>query len=177
MNIQNKKGLIEAILLLKSEPVSVKYISSKINIPKEKVVTLIKELNDEYSKKKSGYHIYEDSKGNYFLTVNKKYFKQLEEKLGINLKKRLSYNMIETLSIIAYKQPITRKEIEIIKGSKLDGTLKKLMEYNLIKVVGRKASPGAPPLYGTTKEFLSLFRLRSLKDLPAIRIEEEENNG
>ncbi len=83
-------------------------------------------------------------------------------------KKRLSQATLETLSIIAYKQPVTRADVEFIRGVNVDGSLRTLLEKSLVKIVGRKEVPGRPMLYGTTREFLDHFGINSVKELPAL---------
>ncbi|MDE6068377.1 MAG: SMC-Scp complex subunit ScpB, partial [Treponemataceae bacterium] len=96
----------------------------------------------------------------------------LKERYGSKSEGRLSRSAMETLSIIAYSQPITRAEIEEIRGVSADNMIRLLLERNLIKEAGKKDVPGKPVQFGTTKEFLKFFRLNSIADLP--RLDEEE---
>ena len=98
----------------------------------------------------------------------------MKEKYGKKNEGKLSKSAMETLSIIAYSQPITRAEIEAIRGVSADNMVRLLMERNLIKETGKKDIPGKPVQYGTTKEFLKFFRLNSIADLPKLDETESE---
>ena len=98
----------------------------------------------------------------------------MKERYGKKNEGKLSRSAIETLSIIAYSQPVTRAEVEAIRGVAADTMIRLLVERNLIKEVGRKDIPGKPIQYGTTKEFLKFFRLNSIADLPQLDKEEAE---
>jgi segregation and condensation protein B len=108
------------------------------------------------------------------LSPKKRYWDQLRERYGKKNESRLSRAAMETLSIIAYSQPITRSEIEAIRGVQADNMIRLLMEKELIREVGKKDVPGKPAQYGTTKEFLTLFRLESIADLPKLTPSEAE---
>ncbi len=91
------------------------------------------------------------------------------------IKKRLTQAALETLSVIAYRQPVTRADVEFIRGVNIDGALKSLLEKNLVKIAGRKDVPGRPMLYGTTPQFLEHFGLNSLADLPPLKSYSEKD--
>ena len=110
--------------------------------------------------------------GGWCLVTKKEFWNVLKEQYGSKREGRLSRSAMETLSIIAYSQPITRAEIESIRGGGVDNMIRLLVERNLIKEVGRKEVPGRPIQFGTTKEFLKLFRLNSIADLP--KLDEDE---
>jgi segregation and condensation protein B len=112
--------------------------------------------------------------GGYLIGPKKEYWESLKERYGKKNDAKLSKAAMETLSIIAYSQPITRGEIEAIRGVSADHMMRLLLERDLIKEVGKKDSPGKPIQYGTTKEFLKFFRLESIADLPKLDESERE---
>ena len=112
--------------------------------------------------------------GGWVLTPKKDLWDFLKERYGKKNEGKLSRSALETLSIIAYSQPITRAEIEAIRGVSADNMVRLLMERNLIKETGKKDIPGKPIQYGTTKEFLKFFRLNSISDLPKLDETESE---
>ena len=113
--------------------------------------------------------------GNKFKLTTKKEHKEYYQKLcDIEKEEGLTQSSLETLAIIAYSQPITRAEIEQIRGVGVDNMIRLLIERNLIKEVGKKEAPGRPTLFGTTKEFLKLFRLNSIAELPKLDEDEQE---
>ena len=112
--------------------------------------------------------------GGWCITPKKEYWEVLKEFYGSKRDGKLSKSAMETLSIIAYSQPITRAEIESLRGVGVDNMIRLLIERNLIKEVGRKDAPGRPTQFGTTKEFLKLFRLNSIAELPKLDENEEE---
>jgi len=134
--------------------------------------TLIETLNEVYEKTGRSFRIRKISGGYRFLT-EKQFHPVVQRLLQPKLQRRLSQSALETLSIIAYKQPISKPEIEQIRGTGSDYVVKMLLEKELIEVTGRADTPGKPLLYGTTKEFLDYFNLYSLDDLPKPREIEE----
>lgn len=161
---QQIKGAIESILFVSEKPVSIKFLSSLLNISKEEVGKLLEELMDYYKKKEAGILIIqiEDS---YQMVTNPKYGEWVSLFKNLNGQSKLSSQALETLAVIAYKQPITKAEIEKIRGSNSEYAIKTLLEKRLIKIVGKKELPGRPFLYGTTKEFLRVFGISSLNEL------------
>uniref|UniRef100_A0A7C4UBG8 SMC-Scp complex subunit ScpB n=1 Tax=candidate division WOR-3 bacterium TaxID=2052148 RepID=A0A7C4UBG8_UNCW3 len=170
--MENKelKNKIEAILFAAYEPVSASKISNVLNIKEKEVIRIINELNEEYKNNEKPYTIKEIG-GGYLLLTLPEYGDVIGEVIG---KKniRLSKAALVTLAIISYKQPISKKEIDIIRGVDSSGPLETLIELELIKVVGEKDAPGRPLLYGTTKKFLEVFHLKDLKELPEIKDED-----
>jgi segregation and condensation protein B len=129
---------------------------------------MILSLKEEYDSQARGFQIVEVAGG--FQIATRPQFAPYILKLNRHKRKNpLSIPALETLAIIAYKQPITRAEIEAIRGVDSSGVLHNLLELGLIKIAGRKEVVGHPPLYGTTEEFLKVFGLRQLADLPSIR--------
>jgi segregation and condensation protein B len=112
--------------------------------------------------------------GGWALVPKKDIWDVLKERYGNKNEGKLSRSALETLSIIAYSQPITRAEIEAIRGVSADNMIRLLAERNLIKEVGKKDAPGKPVQFGTTKEFLKFFRLNSISDLPKLEETESE---
>ena len=110
----------------------------------------------------------ENENGDYQLTINTELYEKLGKRYDTRKKLSLSPQALETLAIVAYKQPITRVEIEKIRGVGVEHVLRVLLDYELIRITGKKEVPGRPVLYGTTKNFLKFFGILSLRDLPSI---------
>lgn len=172
MELNTESALIEAILFLSHEPLTEASLASTSQLSEDVVKICLETLKEKYTSENSGVELAQITGG--WTLVPKKYlWDVLKEKYGNKSEGRLSRSAIETLSIIAYSQPITRAEIEAIRGVSADNMVRLLIERNLIKEVGRKDIPGKPIQYGTTKEFLKFFRLNSIADLP--KLDEEEN--
>lgn len=172
MDLNKETALIETILFLESEPLSVKVLSNKAQLSEEIVEKCIECLKEKYSAENSGIELAMIT-GGWCLTPKKEYWDVLKEEYGSKREGRLSRSAMETLAIIAYSQPITRAEIEQLRGVGVDNMIRVLSEKNLIKEVGKKDAPGRPILFGTTKEFLKLFRLNSVAELPKLDEDEE----
>ncbi|MFA5095938.1 MAG: SMC-Scp complex subunit ScpB [Candidatus Omnitrophota bacterium] len=164
----NRKSAIEALLLASEKPLLLEQIRSALdNLESGEARRLVEELRSEYESSGRGMRIVEIAGGFQMITAAefapflKKLFKGRQSD-------RLSKPALETLAIIAYKQPLTRGEIELLRNVNVDGVMKSLLDKNLIRVCGRKKSPGCPHVYGTTRQFLEYFGLRSLDDLPKI---------
>ncbi len=173
MEFNKESALIECILFLESEPLSVKVISNKAQLSEEVVTKCLEKLEEKYSAQDSGVELTMIT-GGWCLTPKKEYWDVLKEYYGSKREGRLSKSAMETLAIIAYSQPITRAEIEQIRGVGVDNMIRLLIERNLIKEVGKKEAPGRPTLFGTSKEFLKLFRLNSIAELPKLDEDEQE---
>ena len=173
MDFSKETALVETVLFLESEPISVKVISNKAQLSEEVVENCLEGLKEKYAAENSGIELSMIT-GGWCLTPKKEYWDVLKELYGSKREGKLSKSAMETLSIIAYSQPITRAEIEQIRGVGVDNMVRLLLERNLIKEVGKKEAPGRPTLYGTTKEFLKLFRLNSISELPKLDEDEEE---
>jgi segregation and condensation protein B len=166
--IQDKlMAIIEAILFLESEIIDIKTIRNITKLSGKEISLALEELAHEYGK---SYHGLELQKigGGWVLIPKKELWDVLRNRYGKRNKDRLSRAALETLSIIAYSQPITRAEIESMRGVSSDSMVRLLLSRNLIKEVGRKDVPGRPAQYGTTKEFLLRFKLNSIADLPKL---------
>ncbi|HHW20954.1 SMC-Scp complex subunit ScpB [Thermodesulfovibrio thiophilus] len=159
------KSIIESILFIAEKPVSIKILKTILNISENHIKEVIKELINEYKSRNSGIIIIniEDS---YQMVTNPENADWIKIFKNLNANNKLSEQAFETLAIIAYKQPITKAEVEKIRNVNSDYAIKSLIEKKLIKIVGKKDVPGRPFLYGTTKEFLKLFGLSSLSELP-----------
>lgn len=173
MELEKETGLIEAILFLESEPLPLKVLASKAQLSEEVTEKCIENLKEKYSEKNSGIELGMIT-GGWCLVPKKVFWEVLKEYYGSKRDGKLSKSAMETLSIIAYSQPITRSEIEAIRGVGVDTAMRLLIERNLVKEVGKKDAPGRPIQFGTTKEFLKLFRLNSIADLPKLDEDEAE---
>jgi len=166
-------ALIEAILYLEGEPIALQAISEASGLSNEIVESALEKLQEEYSKESSGINISMQA-GGYLIVPKKELWGHLKARYGKKNEARLSRSAMETLSIIAYSQPVTRVDIEAIRGVSADNMIRLLLEKGLIKEVGKKDVPGKPTMYGTTKEFLKIFNLNSISDLPKLSDEEKE---
>ncbi len=183
---EEQKHIIEVLIFSSEEPISldkiVDFIENNLNNAifeqgtnqnielqienlEEYVQSLIEEINEDLYKSQRPYNIYKIAGGYTFATLPE-YGKILSLLPTFKNKKRLSKAMLETLAIIAYQQPITKPEIEEIRGTNSSEIVNSLLEKGLIQMVGRKDSPGRPFQFGTTVEFLKLFGLNSLQELP-----------
>ena len=161
-----KKGLIEALVFLSSEPVKINSLSDSSGFEKSDVRDILDELILDYEEKSGGILLKEIAGGYQFLT-NEIYHEKLGNILKEKRRESLSRGTMETLSIIAYKQPITLPEIEETRGVSSRAMVTTLLSKKLIKPIGQKEVPGRPTLYGTTPEFLIHFGLNKLSDLPS----------
>ena len=157
---------IEAILFAMGTAVPVTQIAKALGEQPERVREVIENLKTAYDREKRGIQIIglEDS---YQMCTRKEYYPCLIQIAAHPVKPVLTEVMLETLSIIAYKQPVTRAEIEKIRGVKCDHAVNKLIEYDLIQELGRLDAPGRPILFGTTEEFLRSFGVQGIDELPA----------
>ena len=167
MEKEKIKGIIEAILFAAGREVKVNEIMSALEISYEEIIMAIESLKTDYEKEKSGLSIIkvEDA---YQLCTKKEYYEYIYPVFDKRSKPNLSNAALETLSIIAYNPRITRAEIETIRGVNTDGTIYKLLDYNLIEEAGKLDAPGKPMTYRTSKEFLKMFGISSLDELPEL---------
>lgn len=160
------KGVVEAILFVQEKPVMLKQLEEVLEgVSAEEIRATLQSLKEEYEQRKSGMAIVEIAEG-YQMLTNSLYAAYLRRFYKSRHKEKLSKPSLETLAIIAYKQPVTRQEVEAIRGVNPDGVMVHLLSKELIKAEGRKEVPGRPYVYGTTREFLEYFGLKSLADLP-----------
>lgn len=160
--------LIEALLFLENRPVNIQYISKISGKSKDVIKDCVKLLMKKLKDIGSSLIVTENDRGDYHLTISPSLYAQLNEYYDSRKRTRLSTAALETLAIIAYKQPITRIEVEKIRGVQVAHILKVLLEHKLIRFMGKKEVPGRPMLYGTTDYFLKYFGLLNIKDLPPI---------
>ena len=173
MKLEKEMAIIEAILFLENEPIDSKNLSRISGLSREAVDQIVKELKQHFQEERHGLELTEINGGWQFLP-KKELWDQLKERYGKRNEQKLSRAALETLSIIAYSQPITRSEIESIRGVSADGSIRILLTRNLIQETGKKDAPGRPVQYGTTREFLKLFRLGSIAELPKLNELERE---
>jgi len=160
-------GLFEALLFLSNEPLPLSFFVKNLGVDAQQAKIILDSLVDEYEERDGGIKLFEISNGNQFMT-SRRYSTQIRRIMGYARREGLSRGMLETLSIIAYKQPIVLAEIEELRGVSSRMMVANLMKKNLIKPVGRKELPGRPLCYGTTDEFLRYFGLNRLSDLPKL---------
>jgi len=168
MDLTDAKSIIESVIFAADEPVSVDQLTNLLEeLDKGVVLQLIQELQQEYDASKHGFQMVEVANG-FRIYTRSEYAHWIRKFYTTQISTRLSVSALETLAIIAYKQPSTRAEIEEIRGVNSDSVIRTLLERNLIKITGRKQAPGKPMIYGTTNEFLIHFGLRDLSELPSI---------
>src|SRR2546425_5699715 len=163
------KGILEAILFVSGEPLSVDRMLGVVEgVSRAELVSALQALKADYAVEGRGLQLVEVAGGFQIATRPDcaPWIKRLER---AKESARLSRSAMETLAIVAYKQPVVRAEIEQIRGVDSAGVLKTLLERRLIRIVGRKDAPGRPIMYGTTRQFLQAFGLKDLADLPALR--------
>jgi len=168
MQDEEAKSVIEAILFMAGEPVSLDTIRKITEIDKYNTERLTRELISDYSVRNTGLFIVEVAEG-YQMVTNPACAPWVKKLLSTSVPKKLSQSSLETMAIIAYKQPIIKAEIEAIRGVNSDGVVKTLLDKRLVKILGRKEVPGRPLMYGTTKEFLQYFGLKDLSELPTLK--------
>lgn len=173
MNIKKEYGIIEAILFATGEAVSLKDIAKIINKSEEEAYNIIKSLIKKYKENASGLKIIE-IENSFQMCTNPEYFTYIKNLYKNNQKKVLSQPLLETLAIIAYKQPITKAKIEYIRGVNSDYCINSLIKYGLIEEKGRLDTIGKPILFGTTQDFLRYFGFSSLKEMPNIECNFED---
>ncbi|MEW6214335.1 MAG: SMC-Scp complex subunit ScpB [Nitrospirota bacterium] len=168
MEDREKKLVLEIFLFLSVEPIMLSTIKDVIELPESEIKRLIEELIMEYKERNTGLLIVEIANG-YQMVTNPEYAEWVKKFRSTHISSRLSMPALETLAIIAYKQPIIRAEIEQLRGVNSDSAIRTLLERRLIKIMGRKEAPGRPFFYGTTREFLEYFGLKDLTELPTLK--------
>ena len=158
---------IQALLFATDKPLSAAILAQVVEIPHKQVVESIEKINERLKEQGSPISIKQIAGGYEYLTMPEysPYIKKLYKNRFMT---RLSRPALEVLSIVSYKQPISKQEVETIRGVNSDGVYYTLLERKLIKIVGRKDAPGRPLLYGTTREFLQYLGINSLEDLPKL---------
>lgn len=161
------KSMIESMLFIWGDPLSAKNMADALNLPTEYIRKCVLELKRDLEKEDRGIQIIEIN-NSFQMCTNVKHYEAIQALCTPVQNKGLTQAALEVLAIIAYKQPITRHEIEAIRGVKSDKAINTLLEKGLIAESGRLEKTGRPILYGTTDNFLKSFGLSSLKDLPEI---------
>ena len=163
------KKILEALLFVTDQPIPLKTLESLFDppLPREELQALLQALAREYAERGSALEAREIA-GGWQLSTRPEFAPWVRKLFEDRLTYRLSASAMETLSIIAYKQPITRSEIEEIRGVEVTAVLETLVEHKLIRIAGRKETVGRPLLYGTSPDFLRSFGLKRLEDLPPV---------
>ena len=176
MEIDKIKSIIEAILFSAGRIVETKELMAILELSNEDIDSIMQNMKSEYEEQNRGIEIIKVENG-YQMCSRKEYYDYIYPIFDNRAKPSLSAAALETLSIIAYNPKITRAEIEQIRGVNSDGIIYKLLEYNLIEEVGRLDAPGRPTIYSTTKDFLKMFGMSSIEELPELpkyKIDENE---
>lgn len=170
------KSILESLLFVSPEPLALSQLTSVLSstngdfqeFSNEKISEILRVLQAEYRESGRGLQLVEVA-GGYQLTTRPENAPWIRQLQTVRMATRLSRAALETLSIVAYRQPVTTPEIETVRGVDCTGVLKTLLERRLVKIVGRKEAVGKPLLYGTTQEFLQYFGLRDLSELPPLK--------
>ncbi len=167
MSSRNTKSALESLLFTWGEPLPAKLAAEAMNLTEKEVIEAFMELKEEYEQEGRGIRIRRIEKSFQFVTTadNHEYIERLCTPVK---RRRLSQAALEVLAIIAYKQPVTKGEIEAIRGIRCDRVLEGLKDKELVEVIGRSDGIGRPMLYGTTETFLRYFDLEDIKGLPDI---------
>ncbi len=165
------KQHIESLIFATDHPISLEEIQESLEkafetlFPAEEVIQSVEELTTKYKQEDFSFEIVEIAGGYQFLTKGA-YINTISQHLKLTTRKQLSRAALETLSILAYKQPVSKSELEKIRGVNCDYSIQKLLEKELVTIVGRSDGPGRPLLYGTSEKFMDYFGIKSMKDLP-----------
>ena len=172
--MQLLKQQIEAMIFVAEQNITIEEIQSSLKaaydweISKKEILEVLQTIKEQYSSEDHSFELVEIAEGYQFLT-KKEFHTAVNTLLQIKARKRLSTAALETLAIIAYKQPLSKSEMEHIRGVSCDYSIQKLLEKELIVIEGKSDSPGKPLLYGTSKNFMDHFGLKSVKDLPKLK--------
>jgi len=182
MTKEKIKSALESILFVWGDPIEAKTVADLFDVNTSDIIRCFRELAEDYQERGSGLAIREMEKS-FQLCTNPENDDYIQRMCTPVRNKKLSQASLEVLAIIAYKQPVTKSQIDNIRGIRCDRVLETLMSKGLVEECGRSSAIGRPYLYGTTKEFLKLFGFESLKDLPAIEdvdtlvLEDEDYEG
>lgn len=168
MDIKEIKSIIEGLLFVAGDSVSLKELAHVLSIDDNTVKRIVNQMIDTYNDEKRGIQIIEVN-GSYQLCTRPEHYEYIERLVKPQTRQGLSQAALETLSIIAYKQPITKAQIDSIRGVKSDSSVSRLQEKELIFEAGRLDAPGRPMIYCTTDNFLKLFGLKNLQELPPLQ--------
>ncbi|MDD5424235.1 MAG: SMC-Scp complex subunit ScpB [Candidatus Omnitrophica bacterium] len=168
MELSEAKKIIEALLFTSEKPITIEQMKEVLEeVDAKDIKTALADLQTEYETLGRSFKVYELA-GGYQMVTMPEFADYLKKFYRVKSKDKLTKPALETLAIVAYRQPITKADIEDIRGVNVDGVIKTLADRQLIKITGRKDAPGRPILYGTTKEFLDRFGLSSLNELPKL---------
>ena len=165
MEINKIKGVIEAILFAAGREVKMNELMSALELSSSEIIPIVESMKAEYQEQNRGLQIVNIGEA-YQLCTKQEYYEYLYPIIDKRSKPNLSQAALETLAIIAYNPRVTRAEIEQIRGVNSDGTIYKLLDYNLIQETGKLDAPGKPGTYGVTSEFLRIFGIGNLEELP-----------
>ena len=171
---ENARSVVEALLIAADVPLGAGKLASVLgrHVEAREVRMYVDALNEEYAETGRSFRITEIA-GGFQLMVHPEFAPWIRQLMKEKAPPRLSPASLETLAILAFKQPIAKAEVEHIRGVAVDGVLRQLMEKGLVRISGRSDAPGRPLLYGTTRDFLKHFGLKTLSDLPKVRELEE----
>ena len=164
---ENIKSAVESLLFVWGDPLDARTMADLFNLPVADMLHILREMMDEYEQRGSGLRIREMDKS-FQLCTNPENDDYVQKLCTPVKEKRLSQPALEVLAVIAYKQPVTKAQIDAVRGIKSDRVLEGLMKKELVEEKGRSTAIGRPILYGTTRNFLSLFGFETLEDLPQL---------
>ncbi len=173
MEIQKMEAIIEAVLFTMGDSVETSHLAKAIGQDEETTKKIVRNMMDRYQEDDRGINIIE-LENSFQMCTKVEFYDALITVAKQPKKQILTDVLLETLSIVAYKQPVTRLEVEKIRGVKSDHAVNKLVEYGLVEEIGRLDAPGRPLLFGTTEEFLRRFGVQSLEELPVLEPEKVE---
>jgi segregation and condensation protein B len=168
--------LVEAVLYLENEPVDTARLRRYTGLSADELQDVLAELRHHYDEAGHGVELVEMAGGYHFMP-KEELWPELKANFGRKIDRRLTRSAMETISIVAYSQPITKREIEAIRGVSSDNVIRLLLDREYIRIIGRKDVLGRPFLYGTTKKFLQDFNLKSISDLPKLPDIDKERFG
>ena len=168
MDDREKKSLLEALLFFSGEPLLPSTLKGITELDEPEIRRIMDGLMTDYRTREGGVLIAEIANG-YQMVTAPRHAPWIKKLKGSQISGRLSLAALETLAIIAYRQPIIKTEVEQVRGANADGVIKTLLDRRLIKIMGKKEAPGKPLLYGTTKDFLQYFGLKDLAELPTLK--------
>lgn len=172
--VENPKAVVEAVLFAMGNSVELKKLASVLNMSDTEAKALIGSMQEEYNSDVNRGITIVELEGSIQMCSKTEMYEHLMKIATVPKHYSLTDTVLETLSIVAYKQPVTRIEIEKIRGVNCDHAVNKLLEYGLITELGRLDAPGRPLLFGTTEEFLRCFGVKSLDELPTVSAERLE---
>jgi len=167
LDTDDLKPIIEALVFVSDSPIKAEQIAEALDVEKQVVVPLLRQLCNDYATDRRGIVLQETAGGFQFRTRPE--YAEWVRRLSRNKPFRFSRAALETLAIIAYRQPIIRAEIEYLRGVDSGGVLKTLLDKHLVRILGKKDVPGRPMIYGTSRDFLELFGLKDLSGLPTLK--------